>query len=186
MNTPTPTRIILPGPPGEPRVAKALFGDGITTGSMVVEGYALAKQLVTPDAVWIEGGLQKAWEGKDFPGAFTLVPKEGARTTVNYVETSDPDLLAEVDRRIEYWNYRPEGWYRRDEIAMPDGTRVGIELLNEDDPSNLQIVEGNKPEGYEASIDEMERQALVEFNPQGQREEQDTEVNEAKSREERV
>lgn len=174
MDQPTPTRIILPGPPGEPRVAKALFGEGIETGSMPLEGYVLAKQRVTPDVVLFEGGLQKAWEGQEFPGAFTLVPKTGAKTVVNYVETSDPNHLEEVNRIIEYWNDHEDHWYRREEIELPDGTRVGVELLNESDPGNLEIVEGSHPEGYEASIDEMARQALAEFGPQ----KQDEELNE--------
>lgn len=177
MDNPTPTRIIIPGPPGEPRVAKALFGEGIKTGSITLEGYALAKQRVTPDVVWIGAGLKKAWEGKKFPGAFTLVPQVGATTTVNYVETSDPDLLGEVNSRLDYWNCHEEGWYRRGEVQALDGTRIGAELLNENDPGNLEIIEGSQPEGYEASIDEMERQALVEFGSKRPGEEQQAELN---------
>lgn len=143
---------VMPGPTGEPAVVKALLGDDIQISEKVIPDYEVRRQPKPPGFVWEY--LAETWEGKPYPGAFTLVPKPGASARVTSVDFKTPDEVKEAVKAWDFWNGHdrsrdpetnekaPE-WFRYQSIGKDGNTVLVTEMLTQE-PDSLEEV----PENY--------------------------------------
>lgn len=175
MNSPAQFKLVVPGIMGEPEVLRALLGPDAKVSQIQLEGYELRLQTEIPDDV--RELLDKDWDKKGipYPGAYTLVPKEGATAMVGCVDFSSQDEVKKAIERVDYWDFhkRKHGetneapirspWFRYRSRTEGSGDGKVVYLIEElaDKSAKTEVVGDGyrETEGYRKGVNAMVEQA---------------------------
>lgn len=165
MSAATKFLLVNAGPVGEPQVIKALLGPKTQVKEMTLDGFEVRRQPRPPEKVW--NIIKEFWDDKGHPygGAYSLVPKEGAKVVVGCVEFDSPAELKPAAKMLGMWSFHnggnpKEAWFQYKQLFRDGDISYITERVNAD-LATLERVPANYKEDpkYKVFVGEMARQA---------------------------
>jgi len=165
MKPPTKFRLVNAGPMGEPEVVKALLGPQTQVSEITLDGFEVRRQPRPPENVWKI--IKEFWDdaGHPYGGAYSLVPKKGAKAVVGCVEFNSLDELQRAVKKLGVWSFHDrkspkDAWFNYKRIPREGDIPYFTERVNAD-PATLESVANNYRETseYSAFVAEMAKQA---------------------------